>query len=125
MQHYSTTNIYTCCSHCKHLKALIYLKNTVRICHYTGADAGFLKGGANLFGLHAKGGPALGPMFKSLHLGPKSGSIPQDLPQDPLLVILLNSFILIGHIGTYTNMNIFRSSCGTMCTSRSFCFAYT
>ena len=30
-------------------------------------------GGSNLLGLHAKGGPALVPMLKSLHPGPKGG----------------------------------------------------
>ena len=41
-----------------------------------GADAGYLKGGPYV-GLHAKigvqGGPALGPMIKSLHRGPNGG----------------------------------------------------
>ena len=47
--------------------------------------AGFWKGGSNLLGLHAKagpGGPALGPVLKSLHHGLKGGSRPHVTPSD-------------------------------------------
>ena len=50
----------------------------------------FERRGSNLLGLHARkrgGGPALGPMLKSLHRGPKGGGV-QTLgprPLDPLL----------------------------------------
>ena len=57
-------------------KAKCGIRNAVKILRVTfhvpcsGADAGFLKGGSNVLGLHAKkrgGGPALGPMLKSRH----------------------------------------------------------
>ena len=53
----------------------------------TGAGARFLKGGSNL-GLHTKksgGGPALGPMFKNLHPGPKEGVRPLPPPDSHLI----------------------------------------
>ena len=61
----------------------------------SGADAGILKGRSNLC-LHAKGGPALGPMLKSLHRGPKGGGVqtqpqhPGSAPKGALLSWLLN-----------------------------------
>ena len=64
----------------------------VCVCVCAGADAGFWKGvrgRSNLLGLHAKGigsrgGPALVPILKSLHPGPKGGGVqPHGLPPPP------------------------------------------
>ena len=50
----------------------------------TGADAGFIRGGSNVLGLHAKGGggAAWGPMLKG-------GGGSSSTPQDPLDLLLL------------------------------------
>ena len=56
---------------------------------YTGADAGFLKGGGGPTWVYTqKGGPVLGPMLKSLHRGPKGGGGVQTPDPPPPHLIL-------------------------------------